>query len=152
VLFDRLISLPSRRQRVVGRGVLLDVAAYKGTDPLPVDYWITVEDLQNTAKAENVEIRKGDILLVRTGWRKTWGEPDEAGRLDAAHTKWRLSTISILIIASADNHASAGYRVRRSVAPLRRADRGAPMVGLARKRLQRTSTDAILIIILVVTT
>jgi kynurenine formamidase len=73
---------------MVGRGVLLDVAAYKGADPLPSDYWITVEDLQNTAKAQNVEIRKGDILLVRTGWRKTWGEPDSSGRLDAAHTKW----------------------------------------------------------------
>jgi kynurenine formamidase len=73
---------------MVGRGVLLDVAGYKGSDPLPVDYWITLEDLQNTAKAQNVEIRKGDILLVRTGWRKTWGEPDDAGRLDAAHTKW----------------------------------------------------------------
>src|ERR1700730_6168760 len=59
---------------MVGSGVLLDGAAYKGTDPLPVDYWITTEDLQNTAKAQNVEIRKGDILLVRTGWRKTWGE------------------------------------------------------------------------------
>ncbi len=73
---------------MVGRGVLLDVARYKGTDPLPGDYWISVEDLQNTAKAQNVEIRKGDILLVRTGWRKTWDEPDAAGRLDAAHTKW----------------------------------------------------------------
>ena len=46
---------------MVGRGVLLDVAAYKGADPLPVDYWISTEDLQNTAKAQNVEIRKGDI-------------------------------------------------------------------------------------------
>jgi hypothetical protein len=73
---------------MVGRGVLLDVAGYKGADPLPVDYWITAEDLQNAAKAQNVEIRKGDILLIRTGWRKTWGEPDDSGRLDAAHTKW----------------------------------------------------------------
>jgi len=74
--------------QMVGRGVLLDIAAYKGSDPLPGDYWITAEDLQGAAKAQNVEIRKGDILLVRTGWRKTWGEPDSAGRLDAAHTKW----------------------------------------------------------------
>jgi len=37
------------------------------SDPLPVDYWITLEDLQNTAKAQNVEIRKGDILLVPDG-------------------------------------------------------------------------------------
>ena len=75
-------------QFMAGRGILLDVARYKGTDPLPVDYWITLDDLQNTAKAQNVEIRKGDILLIRTGWRKTWDEPDSAGRLDAAHTKW----------------------------------------------------------------
>jgi kynurenine formamidase len=73
---------------MVGRGVLLDIARYKKSDPLPGDYWITLEDLQNTAKAQNVEIRKGDILLVRTGWRKTWDEPDASGRLDAAHTKW----------------------------------------------------------------
>ena len=73
---------------MAARGVLLDVARYKGTDPLPVDYWISLQDLQNTAKAQNVEIRKGDILLVRTGWRKTWDEPDAAGRLDAAHSKW----------------------------------------------------------------
>src|SRR5262245_18551296 len=33
-------------------------------------------------------LRKGDILLVRTDWRKTRDEPDAAGRLDAAHTKW----------------------------------------------------------------
>jgi kynurenine formamidase len=71
--------------------VLLDIARFKGTDPLPTDYWITSEDLQNTAKAQNIEVRKGDILLVRTGWRKTWGEPDDAGRLDAAHTKWHQS-------------------------------------------------------------
>jgi kynurenine formamidase len=73
---------------MVGRGVLLDVARYKGQDPLPSDYWITLEDLQNTAKAQNVEIQKGDILLIRTGWRKMWDEPDADGRVDIAHRKW----------------------------------------------------------------
>jgi kynurenine formamidase len=70
---------------MVGRGVLLDVAKYKGQDPLPQNYWITVEDLQNTAKAQNVEIRKGDILLIRTGWRKMWDQPGPDGRADLAH-------------------------------------------------------------------
>ena len=73
---------------MVGRGVLLDVAKYKGVDPLPVNYWITTEDLQNTAKAEGVEIRKGDILLIRTGWRKLWDEPGPDGRVDPMHTKY----------------------------------------------------------------
>ena len=73
---------------MVGRGVLLDVAKYKGQDPLPVNYWITVDDLKNTAKAQNVEIQKGDILLIRTGWRKMWDQPGADGRADPAHTKY----------------------------------------------------------------
>src|SRR5215510_3207893 len=73
---------------MVGRGVLLDVAKYKGTDPLPVGYWISLEDLQNTAKAQKVEIQKGDFLLVRTGWRKTWDEPGPDGKVDVGHAKW----------------------------------------------------------------
>ena len=70
---------------IVGRGVLLDVAKYKKQDPLPGNYWITLEDLQATAKSQNVEIRKGDILLVRTGWRKMWDQPGPDGRVDLAH-------------------------------------------------------------------
>ena len=70
---------------MVGRGVLLDVAKYKNQDPLPGNYWITLEDLQNTAKAQNVEIRKGDTLLIRTGWRKVWDQPGPDGRVDLAH-------------------------------------------------------------------
>jgi kynurenine formamidase len=76
---------------IVGRGVLLDVAKYKGTDPLPSNYWITLEDLQNTAKAQKVDIQKGDILLIRTGWRKMWSEPGPDGRHDPLHTKWHQS-------------------------------------------------------------
>jgi kynurenine formamidase len=75
-------------QYMVGRGVLLDVAKYKGQDPLPGDYWITLDDLKNTAKAQNIEIQKGDILLIRTGWRKMWAEPGADGRVDLAHSKW----------------------------------------------------------------
>jgi kynurenine formamidase len=75
-------------QSIVGRGVLLDVAKYKGQDPLPVNYWITLEDLQNTAKTQKVEIQKGDILLVRTGWRKMWDTPGADGRVDMAHSQW----------------------------------------------------------------
>lgn len=73
---------------IVGRGVMLDVAKFKGQDPLPSDYWISLDDLKNTAKAQNVAIQKGDILLVRTGWRKTWDEPAADGRVDMAHSKW----------------------------------------------------------------
>jgi kynurenine formamidase len=73
---------------IVGRGVLLDVARYKGQDPLPGNYWITLDDLKNTAKAQNVEIRKGDVLLIRTGWRTMWDKPGPDGRADIAHRQY----------------------------------------------------------------
>jgi kynurenine formamidase len=54
------------------RGVLLDVAALKGVDMLPDDYMITVADLEAAMKVANVDIGKGDAVLVRTGWGRLW--------------------------------------------------------------------------------
>jgi len=55
------------KDRLVGRAVLLDIPRAKGRDWLEDGYPITVKDLAATAEAEKVEIRDGDILLVRTG-------------------------------------------------------------------------------------
>lgn len=54
------------------RGVLLDIAALKGVDMLPDDYMITVADLEAAMKQANVEIGKGDAVLIRTGWGRLW--------------------------------------------------------------------------------
>lgn len=53
---------------LVGRGVLLDVARYLGEPFLPAGTAITPEMLDGTAAAEDVAVRPGDVLLVRTGW------------------------------------------------------------------------------------
>lgn len=55
------------RDKMVGRGVLLDVARHKGVASLDDGYGITNDDLDACAKAQGVEIRKGDFVLVRTG-------------------------------------------------------------------------------------
>jgi kynurenine formamidase len=60
-------SIAVLRDRVVGRGVLLDVARYKHLEALPLDYRITIEDLEGTLEAQQVRISSGDILLIRTG-------------------------------------------------------------------------------------
>jgi kynurenine formamidase len=52
---------------LTGRGVLLDVARYQGLDRCPPAHAIGAEDLQATAEHQGVEIRSGDIVLVRTG-------------------------------------------------------------------------------------
>jgi kynurenine formamidase len=53
---------------LVGRGVLLDIAGWKGVESLELGERVTVDDLDACAAAQQVEIRSGDILLVRTGW------------------------------------------------------------------------------------
>src|SRR5262252_9797464 len=56
---------------MVNRMVLLDVArqiASGRPDPLPPGFEITGAHLEQTAKAQGVEVRKGDSLMIRTGW------------------------------------------------------------------------------------
>jgi len=54
------------------RGVLLDIAGLKGVDMLPDDYMITVADIEAAMTRQNVEVRKGDAVLIRTGWGRLW--------------------------------------------------------------------------------
>ena len=55
------------------RGVLIDVAAAKGVDMLDAGYEITVDDLQAALKRQGVSLRRGDAVLIHTGWGKLWG-------------------------------------------------------------------------------
>lgn len=67
---------------LLGRGVLLDVAGWKGQAVLPSRYSISADDLRGTAETQRVEIQRGDVLLVRTGYATLWH--DETTYLDAA--------------------------------------------------------------------
>jgi kynurenine formamidase len=55
------------RDKMVGRGVLLDVARWKGVESLADGYAISNADLDGCAKAQGVAIKKADFVLVRTG-------------------------------------------------------------------------------------
>lgn len=55
------------RDRMAGRGVLLDIARYCGVDFLPDGTAITNDDLDGCAAKQGVEIRQGDFVIVRTG-------------------------------------------------------------------------------------
>lgn len=55
------------RDKCVGRGVLLDVARWKGVEMLDLGYPVTSADLDGCAAAQGVEIRKGDFVILRTG-------------------------------------------------------------------------------------
>lgn len=59
---------PIANHGVIGRGILLDVARFKGREYLLPGEGISLEDLLSTAKTQGVEIEKHDILVIRTGW------------------------------------------------------------------------------------
>ena len=75
------------------RGVLIDVAALKGTPMLPDTYEITMSDLQQALQREKISLQAGDAIIINTGWGTLWGKDnDRYGRsnpgLGAAGAEW----------------------------------------------------------------
>jgi kynurenine formamidase len=52
---------------IIARGVLIDVAAAKGVDMLPDGYRISRDDLVQALAKQQVQVRPGDVALIRTG-------------------------------------------------------------------------------------
>jgi len=60
-------SITNIKDRAVGRGVLLDIARYKGKSALATSEPIEAEDLAACAEKQGVTVGEGDFVLVRTG-------------------------------------------------------------------------------------
>ncbi|MCR4442292.1 MAG: cyclase family protein [Peptococcaceae bacterium] len=60
-------GIEKTKEKMVGRGVLLDMVRYLKCDSMEPGQGITNEDLDKCAQAFNVEIKRGDFVLVRTG-------------------------------------------------------------------------------------
>ena len=61
---------------LVCRGVLLDVAGLRGVDVLPGGYGITEEDLASAEREAGMEVRAGDVALIRSGWARHFGDAE----------------------------------------------------------------------------
>jgi kynurenine formamidase len=60
---------------ILARGVLFDVPAMLGIDTLPPSYGVGSEDLDSCLQRQSVELRPGDVALVRTGRMQAWPDP-----------------------------------------------------------------------------
>jgi len=54
------------------RGVLIDVAAYKGVERLAGDYIISIADIEGALQSQGSTIREGDVVLFHTGHGALW--------------------------------------------------------------------------------
>jgi kynurenine formamidase len=87
-------DIANARDRLVGRGVLLDIPRAKGRPWLEPGEAIHAEDLEACERAQGVTVGRGDIVLVRTGqiaqcrdagsWGAYAGGPAPGLALDAA--------------------------------------------------------------------
>jgi kynurenine formamidase len=59
---------------ILRRAVLLDIAGVAGVPVLPVDFEISPAHLEAAVVAQGVEIRPGDVVLLRTGWATKWAD------------------------------------------------------------------------------
>lgn len=53
---------------IVTRGILLNIAAYKGVEYLSAGEPISVEDIEGALQQRNLSIEAGDVVLLHTGW------------------------------------------------------------------------------------
>ncbi|GAA4012692.1 cyclase family protein [Streptomyces plumbiresistens] len=56
----------------IARGILLDIPATQGADVLPDSYGIGRQEIEDALKRQNIEVRFGDVVLVRTGRMRLW--------------------------------------------------------------------------------
>jgi kynurenine formamidase len=102
---------------IVGRGVLLDLAGWKGVEHLGSGEPVTASDLEGCARAQQTKLRPGDILLLRTGWIRLFGrDPERFNRsepgIDTSTLPWLKA--QDIVAVGADNHA---VEVMSSVPP-----------------------------------
>ena len=92
------------------RGVLIDIAGYKGEmlDCTPEDcYVITLADVQGALERQGMsedDIGEGDVVLFNTGWGSLWGVDDDrygsmAPGIGIEVGKW-LSDLNITLVGA----------------------------------------------------
>ncbi|QSE98807.1 cyclase family protein [Fulvivirga lutea] len=52
---------------IIARGVLIDIASYKGYENIKDNYRINSDDLKGAIKQQGIELKNGDVVLIRTG-------------------------------------------------------------------------------------
>jgi kynurenine formamidase len=63
---------------IITRGILIDIANYKGVNTLPEGYEITLDDVHKALAREGLkesDIEPGDALLFNLGWWRVWPDP-----------------------------------------------------------------------------
>ncbi len=94
---------------IVARGVLIDVAGCKGVDALPSNTIIGPAELRAALEKQGTKLAPGDVVLIRTGTLRYWGETgsdhakigqhDSAG-INVEAARWLVEEQGAMMIGS----------------------------------------------------
>ena len=65
---------------IISRGILVDVAGYKGVTRLDHSYEVTMNDVRGALREQGIDedsITPGDVIVFRYGWSSLWRSPQE---------------------------------------------------------------------------
>ena len=86
---------------IVTRGILLDVAGWRGVACLAKGEAVTADDLEAVSRAQGVSVGEWDVVLVRTGYMSLWPDTELMARhrtpgpdISAAHWLAELGVVA----------------------------------------------------------
>ena len=65
---------------IISRGILIDVAGYKGLNRLANSYEVTLADVRGAMAKQGIQessITPGDVIIFRYGWAQLWKSPKD---------------------------------------------------------------------------
>ncbi|MFT3872680.1 MAG: cyclase family protein [Nocardioides sp.] len=102
---------------MIGRGILVDIAAHLGRDRLPGGYAISLDEFDGALRAQGLSIQSHDVVLVRTGQMSAWPDGDEMDKTFGAGITLEVAEYCMSRGASALGSDSAAVEVMPSVRP-----------------------------------
>ena len=104
-----VLGIEHSKSRMAGRGVLLDIARFRRVDWLQDGEAISNDELDKCAKDQNVEIRRGDFVIIRTGQMERCLEREAMGRLCRRRRPGRKVRELLLVPGQGDCGHLLGY-------------------------------------------
>lgn len=74
----------SRLEPIVARGVLLDIPRLLGLEALGPAQPVGASELERACRTQGIDVRDGDVVLVRTGQMRYWPDTDAMAAVDGA--------------------------------------------------------------------
>ncbi|AHM58792.1 cyclase [Flammeovirgaceae bacterium 311] len=102
---------------IIARGVMIDIPAYKGVAELPENYRISANDLKGALRKQKVQLKTGDVVLIRTGQAKHYHNAatylHQYPGINLEAVKWLVEEQKIMLLG-ADNLSFEAFPPERN--------------------------------------